>query len=286
MVPTLRPTLAVFALTALASCGSPDPAGGGGTEATADTATAATDALCVPTRVDCTNEVVFQSGGATQYVHSVAYDSCGLPESAERTQSGSFYDDQTYTWVYDDRHHLLELRDDRGSDGTIDHVERYETDEAGRWLTRRYDEGDDGVDDRAYTYTYDAEGLLIELSYVSDTSSYVDIYGYDAQGRLVRLETDDDGDAVPDHVEVGVWDDAGVTYDVDLQGDGAVDWFRREVYDGEQLVEETVHDATTGALTWRETYAYDSEGRPTLTSYDVDGDGVFDSEATHSWSCP
>ena len=121
---------------------------------------------------------------------------------------------------------------------------------------------------------------------MSDTSSYVDTYGYDGQGRLVRLETDDDGDAVPDHVEVGVWDDSGVTYDVDLQGDGAVDWFRREVYDGEQLVEETIHDATTGALTGRETHTYDSEGRTLTRSIDFDGDGVFDSELSHAWSCP
>jgi len=131
--------------------------------------------------------------------------------------------------------------------------------------------------DRVDRYTYDAEGQLVEL-YRGGTFPSTTTYEWVDGRRVSAVTTAEDGSVV--FVEERDYLEAAPSLDADiavLSGFGEL--FRRELYDGELLVQRTSF-AEDGSVHWEERFGYRSDGQLTWESAG-DGDGVWRTAYTY-----
>lgn len=240
---------------------------------------------CEPALADCAEAEASRDGEVVWKLTQTAYNACGQMEhyvSGPPTESPGQTTDVRH-YHYDDDDRLLRMDRDRNDDGVLDMVEHYATDAARRLVRIDRDDLADGSIDTTVTFTH-SHGLHGRTTLMSVAGGDTTTYEFDVLGRLLRLETVD-SEGVLQHLRVGTWSGPEVVYEVDLDGDGSVDEFWHETWEGDrQLV--SFRETADGEPVGRIAYTYDEDGRRLTSTNDHGDDGSIDSRTDHTWVCP
>jgi len=215
---------------------------------------------------------------------------------------------------------VVEIREDRGADGTTDGCLVYLYTAAGFRTLTADDEDNDLIPDRMHhVYEHDEVGNPILYRSDSDGDQEFECYGgsvYDEQGNTISSWRDDDHDGVIDLMGYATFDDDGnrlsqwhdedgdgladdlttFTYDEhghrlwtysDFDVDGTIDHQSLNVWNDQGLrVEHLIEELVDSALVVTEHHrmSYDEQGRETSWEVDYDGDGLADARSTVAYA--
>ncbi len=199
------------------------------------------------------------------------HDSFGRVLTRESDDRGDCTPNLRITYTYDEFGNRIRTETDEDLDGAVDSVSWSDYDQNCRVLRFTADEEADGSTDRIDTYERDGEGRLqavFSLGSPSPTDK-IENYTYDTDGNLLVLETDYNGDGIPDERATATYDAEGniLTLNQELLGpEGALVSYGYSVYsyDAEgRLTAQSLFDPETGELSYETTHQYDEAGRVT-----------------------
>ncbi|MCB9744039.1 MAG: hypothetical protein H6740_15670 [Alphaproteobacteria bacterium] len=202
--------------------------------------------------------------------------------------------DSRTTSTYGPAAEELERRVDQGDDGVIDEVLRWTWDAEGHPLTLEVDEGDDGVVDSAQAFTW-TQGLLTRTETDNDGDGVPDqleLRSYDAGERLERLEQDFGADGVVEEVCVFTWQvssETGSAYvgEAPCEAGGRVLNVRTLQLDEAHRTTRERRDINDGDLIEDSRWAWSDEGLERSAGFErTRREGVSDRWSQVSWYSP